>query len=270
METNSQEKNVSAAFSKQAPSFDEYDEKNPILQWMRKRVQDHVLKIVKPNSKMLELNCGTGIDAVFFAQRGFHIHATDNAEGMLNELNKKINTLQLQNHISTEKISFNQLEKLSGKKYDHVFSNFGGLNCADDLAAVIKKIIPLMNENAIATLVIMPKICPWEIALLFKGNFKIAFRRFKKNGVASHLEGEHFKTYYYSPKFIKQAFGTSFEPVALFGLGSFCPPPYMEKFPAKFPKTFNKLLRMDARYSHNVPFRNWADHFVISLRMTRS
>lgn len=267
---NSQEKNVSAAFSKQAPSFDEYDEKNPILQWMRKRVQDHLVKIAKPNSQFLELNCGTGIDAVFFAQKGFSVHATDNAQGMLDQLNKKIANLHLENAISTEKISFNELENLSDRKFDHVFSNFGGLNCAEDLSSVIKKMIPLLSEGGIATLVIMPKVCPWEMALALKGNFKIAFRRFKKNGVDSHLEGEYFKTYYYSPSYIKRAFGENFELISHFGLGSLCPPPYMEKFPLRSPRTFKKLMALDDRHSQKWPFRNWADHFVISLRKIRS
>ena len=270
MELKGQEEQVSAAFSKQAPLFDEYDEKNPILQWMRKSVQEHVIEIAKPNARILELNCGTGIDAVFFAQKGFQVHATDNAQGMLDKLNKKIEELHLEDKISTQKLSFNELEKLSKKKFDHVFSNFGGLNCAEDLSSVIKKIIPLLNEGGIATLVIMPKVCPWEIASALKGNFKIAFRRFKKNGVVSHLEGEHFTTYYYSSRYIKQAFGKNFESLEQFGLGSFCPPPYMEKFPKRFPMTFKLLVRLDNRLSRHRPFRNCSDHFLISLRKIRS
>ncbi len=85
-----QEQNVSEAFSRQSVNFDEADYNNPILKWMRTRVRGHVLNLWKPGERVLELNAGTGLDSIFFAEKGFYIHATDNAPGMLHVLNKKI------------------------------------------------------------------------------------------------------------------------------------------------------------------------------------
>src|SRR5690606_5311151 len=138
--------------------------------------------------------------AVFFAQKGFEIHAIDVSEGMINELEKKVFLNNLKNKISYEKLSFSNLEQIKNKKFDFIFSNFGGLNCIDDLRKVTKNFPSLLNKNGRVTLIVMPKICPWEIALSFKGNFKTAFRRFKKNGTLSNIEGIKFKSYYHSPK----------------------------------------------------------------------
>ena len=62
--------NVSAAFSKQSSSFDEIEDQNEILKWMRVQIHNHCMRFYKVGDEILELNCGTGIDAVFFADQG--------------------------------------------------------------------------------------------------------------------------------------------------------------------------------------------------------
>ena len=89
MPYGNQLKTVGEAFSKQSHLFDAIEERNEILQWMRDQIHSHCLRYFKEGSRVLELNCGTGIDAVFFAENGMQVHATDIAEGMLNELEKK-------------------------------------------------------------------------------------------------------------------------------------------------------------------------------------
>src|ERR1700677_4777787 len=101
-----QEEKVSEAFSKQSFGFDESDNKNLILQWMRSRVREYVLSFWKPGEHILEINSGTGLDAIFFAQKGFNVHATDNAPGMLSTLDKKVKTLHLEDTVTTQRCSF--------------------------------------------------------------------------------------------------------------------------------------------------------------------
>lgn len=261
-----QEKNVSDAFSNQSAKFDELDLQNPILQWMRKQTRAQVLDLSKPGESLLELNAGTGLDAVYFAQKGLKVTATDNAPGMLAEIDKKIHAFGLEEKLHTLQCSFNRLEELGKQRYDHIFSNFGGLNCTDDLAGVIKKMDGLLSKGGTATLVIMPKICPWEILLALKGNFRIAFRRWALNGADSHLEGVHFKTWYYSPRYVKRAFGKDYKLVTHKGLASLSPPPYLEDFPGRFPRLYRRLVRWDEKLCAFFPFRNSADHYMISFR----
>ena len=58
-------------------------------------------EFLSPGDNIFELNAGTGIDAVYFAEKGHSVFAIDNAEGMLIELEKKIESFHLQ-----EKIQF--------------------------------------------------------------------------------------------------------------------------------------------------------------------
>lgn len=265
-ETVIQQGKVSEAFSKQSVVFDDLDKSNPIIQWMRNKIRSHVLSQCMPGGRMLELNAGTGLDAVFFAQHGLFVYATDNAEGMINELNRKAEKLNLGDKISTEKCSFTELDKLQTKEFDYIFSNFGGLNCTDRLDEVIQSFSHLLKSGGKATLVIMPPVSPWELLMSLKGNFKVAFRRLKKNGTPSNVEGVSFKSYYYSPRSVAKMFGNNYNVIAIKGLGSIVPPPFLDKYAVKSPGLFKILTVMENAVSNAWPFNAWADHFIITMQ----
>ena len=95
------EEQAAAAFSNQSVIFDEIYSGNTIIQYKRERVRQHVMQYLKPGNAILELNSGTGEDAIWFAQHGFSVHATDISAGMQQQLKQKLNALQLQDKIST-------------------------------------------------------------------------------------------------------------------------------------------------------------------------
>lgn len=254
------------AFSKQSSSFDQIEEENPILQYMRKRIHEHCLSVFPANANILELNCGTGIDAVFFAKQGMKVKATDIAPGMIHTLNVKIIERQMEGKISTHLCSYTELPEFSERPFDVVFSDFGGLNCISDLQPVVDGIKRNLKPQGIVTLVVMPKVCPWELLLALKGNFKVAFRRFKKGGAKSHLEGEFFKTFYFSKAYIQRVFGEEFSMVKLEGLCSVVPPPYFEFFPKRLKTSFRFLTKVENAIRFTYPFDRVADHFIITLR----
>lgn len=253
------------AFSKQSSSFDQIEEESLLLQYMRKRIHEHCLRHFPKQAEILELNSGTGIDAVFFAKLGMKVQATDIAEGMISELRSKITAMHLNETIHALRCSYTQLPTFD-RSFDVVFSDFGGLNCIQDLRPVVDGINKNLKKGGLVTLVIMPKICFWEMALALKGNFKVAFRRFKKNGAKSHLEGQYFMTYYFSYSYIRRVFGTDYELVDLEGLCSFVPPPYFEKFPNKYRRIFQFLSYLERHLKSVFPFNKCADHLIITLR----
>src|ERR1700742_2973993 len=109
------EKEAASAFSNQAVKFDEYDAGNSIIHYKRQRVRTHVLTLLEPGSSILELNAGTGTDAIFFAQQGHRVHATDIAEGMQARLREKVRAQGLDGRITTELRSFTDLANLRQK-----------------------------------------------------------------------------------------------------------------------------------------------------------
>ena len=255
---------VQKAFSKQAAHFDEDDSANPILVEWRKQVYTHVNNFLKPNSSILELNSGTGIDAVYFCSRGNKVHATDYSSGMIQKIQDKIKNSKI-NDLSCQQCSFESLEKISGKKFDYVFSNFGGLNCSSDLSRVTKQLPALLNKGAFVTWVIMPPICPWEILRIFKGK-RNAFRRFMKGGTTSHLEGEYFQTYYFSLSSIKNAFGKNFRFIKTEAIGVTAPPPSAVDFVKRNSKLSAILNELDRLLRNTFPFNRWGDHIIVTFQ----
>ena len=73
---------AAVAFSKQAPIFDSIYSPNAIIEYKRKRVREHVERYLQTESNILELNSGTGEDAIYFSSVGHTVHATDISEGM--------------------------------------------------------------------------------------------------------------------------------------------------------------------------------------------
>jgi SAM-dependent methyltransferase len=260
--------NVNTAFSRQSIIYDDYDRENPTLTWMRQQVMKHVLKYLRPNDKILELNSGTGIDAEFFAKNGFTVHCTDLSDGMVEQMKKKFSSGNFADKITVQQCSYTELDKIGNKKFDFIFSNFGGLNCIPDLRETTKFYPFLLNKYGRVCLVILPPICPWEIIQLFRGKFKVAFRRFNKDGVLANVEGIKFQTYYFSANTVMNAFGINFKLLKLESLALFTPIPQMEKIPKKFPGLARVLNKMDEKISGIFPFNRIGDHIIVTAEYT--
>ena len=150
-------------------------------------------------------------------------------------------------------------------KFDHIVSNFGGLNCTDNLKDVLLKLSPLLNAHGKVTLMIMPRVCPWELILMFKGKFKTAFRRFKKNTPA-HIEGVNFSCYYYNPGYVITTLKKEFDVVTLKGVCITVPPEFYQGFVERYPKLFSLLKKTDKAICSVFPFNRWCDHYMITLQ----
>ncbi len=266
MQAEKQWQEVNSAFSNQAAHFDDDDFSNPILTAWRKRIYKHVELFLKPESHILEINAGTGIDAVHFARQGHRVHATDLSDGMIKALQNKKERFSLQDRISIQQLSFENLDQVQGK-FDLIFSNFGGLNCTDDLRRVTKHLPDLLEPGGLVTWVVMPHLCPWEWLWVLKGKFKMALRRLGKTGSDSHLEGFFFRTYYFSLTQIKEAMPMGFTLLKTESLGCFSPPPAATDFVKSFPKITRILNQLDVSLSSKFPFNRWGDHLIVTFRL---
>lgn len=262
------ERKTAVAFSAQSGIFDELYAGNTIIRYKRERVRNHVLSYLKPGGTMLELNSGTGEDAIFFARKGHPVHATDISAGMQLKLKEKVAKHHLESSVTHELCSFTELGRLKNKgPYDHIFSNFAGLNCTGELDKVLLSLSGLLYPQGVITLVILPKFCLWEFLLLFKGKFKTAVRRlFSKNGRKAHLEGTFFTCWYYNPSYITRVLENSFELLSTEGLCTLVPPSYIEGFAEKHPSAYRILKKKEDQLKRRWPWKHIGDYYIISLR----
>lgn len=266
--TTIHEQAAATAFGKQAPHFDLLYYDNTIIQYKRKRVREHVAKFLSTRSSILELNAGTGEDAVYFARQGHTLHATDISAGMQEMFIKKIKETPLERAVTFELCSFTKLEGLHQQgPYDLIFSNFAGLNCTGQLPKVLDSFSHLLKPRGFVTLVVLPRFCLWEFLLLFKGKFKTAFRRFSgSKGTRAKIDGEYFPCWYYDPSFIRRHLKNSFNVVALEGLCSLVPPSYIEHFAENHPGLYRFLVKKENGWKSKWPWKVIGDYYIITLQ----
>jgi ubiquinone/menaquinone biosynthesis C-methylase UbiE len=257
---------IAEAFSLTAEKYDRFAEDHPNLTRIRKQVYNHLQSYLAPGAYILELNAGTGTDAVHLARQGFKILATDIAPGMLQRLDEKVSRLGLDDRITVKSCSFTELEKVEEGPFDAVFSDLGGLNCIPDLGLVIEKLPLLLKPGGIVTWVLMPTICLWELAMAFTGDFRFAFRRLSPKGTRAHLEGKYFQIYYFTPSQAARAFDARFRLLEIEGLSVFAPPAESKNLAIRHNRIYTALCALDKRLASRPPFWGWGDFFIISLR----
>lgn len=256
---------VSKAFSNQSSVFDELYDSNYLVNYARRIIRKTALSLLPENGKILEINSGTGTDAVYFASQGFHVTATDISPKMIEIIQNKVATLDLHHLINVRKCSFWDLDDLDDQKYDLVYSNFGGLNCTSDLDQVLDKLINKLKPGGKAVLVIMPVFCPWERITLLFGNTRIAFRRRNGKSTKAHIEGEYFDVWYYNPSYVVKAIKGKAKLIRLQSLSLFVPPSAYRTFDKKYPRLLYLLEKLDVVFTQIWPFRNWGDYVILSL-----
>jgi ubiquinone/menaquinone biosynthesis C-methylase UbiE len=256
---------VAEAYNRNADKYDEFIENNPNLMRMRERVYRFITARLPKGSRILDLACGTGTDAVWFAQHGYSVHGADISGEMLERAEKKAKELNLQDRLSFEHISYTELKTTKAGTFDLTFSNFGGLNCVADLALVAESVRPLLNPNSRVIWALMPPFCLWESAMLLRGKFHLATRRFAGHSTV-FKEGLNYPVYYYTPRQITQAWGKDFYLESIEALSVITPPATNKDFAVKRPGLFDTLSRLDDSLAPRWPFKYWGDFTIVSLQ----
>lgn len=264
---------MGAPFDHIATNYDAVFTNSAIGQLQRAHVWRYVEKITPDlqGFDMLELNCGTGEDAVLFSDHGFNIIATDISEEMLKVTQQKVRQYSMQHRISSQYLDLESFSETSfNKKFDLIFSNFGGLNCIhpDSLQMLLSKIPLALNKGGRFIGVIMPKFCAWEtFYFLMRFSPDKAFRRLTNKEVITDLNGVPMNTWYYSPRQIRAWARKNFDHVASNPVGIALPPSYLESFFAKHPKWLTRLNAFEKRFNSFSSLSGLSDHYLIDLKL---
>jgi ubiquinone/menaquinone biosynthesis C-methylase UbiE len=262
---------MNSAFDSVAKEYDATFTLTKIGKAQREIVWTYLNKIFRgmEGLKILELNCGTGEDALWFAKNGHTVLATDISEKMLEVTEKKATENNLNDKIKTNKIDLTKIgEFVSNETFDLVFSNFGGINCMPfkDLYKLPVFLSKLIKPSGRLIMVIMPTFCIWEMFYFtFKFSLKKAFRRSSIKGVKVKLNGEEISIDYYTPIFVSKIFRKEFTQVAVRPVGFFIPPSYLEKFFSSKHKTFNLVKKLESVITNWSTLANYSDHFLIDF-----
>ena len=109
-------------------------------------------------------------------------------------------------------------------------------------------------------------MCSSDLAEIFRGHPRLAFRRFSRNGTRAHLEGLNFKVYYFTPKKVLQWLGADFDCLAIEGLSVFTPTAESKNFAKRYTRLYRTLSWLDDRLAFQAPWRGWGDFFIVTMR----
>ena len=261
-----------AAFDEAAAAYDADFAATTAGVWLRESVWAGLAPFVKPGMHALDLGCGTGEDALWLARNGCHVTAADGSPAMLQQVAAKAAQSNLEGAVGTMRLDLNApfASAPFAQSFDLVMSNFGAINCVNDLPLLGRKLATWVKPGGTLALVFMGRFCAWETAYYGTRLDRRAVRRWSGRALAS-VRLETVNVRYWSRAEVVNALGPSFRVIAAHGIGTLLPPSYLFHWVERRPRLFSRFARWERHASHLWPLSRMGDHtLIISRRLGRA
>jgi ubiquinone/menaquinone biosynthesis C-methylase UbiE len=236
---------TASAFDQLASRYDQLWTRSTVGHLQREAVWRHIGGFWKPGQHALDLGCGTGEDALRMAHAGLRVRAIDASPQMVR--------IARDRGIDAEVLPIEQCARLDGS-FDAILSNFGALNCVEDLESLREPLTRLIRPGGYLLICIIGRFCLWETAWsLLRAQPAKAFRRWR-GSVRSSLG---IRVFYPSKKHLEAAFQPGFTLNNWRGIGLAVPPSYVTGLSASLLK---RLDAFDRRVAHWPFLRAVSDH----------
>jgi SAM-dependent methyltransferase len=250
-----------AAFDANADAYDGQFTATVIGRMMRRAVWARCAARFSTGARVLEMNCGTGEDAAWLADRGIHVLATDASAAMLRVAQDKA-AIRRSGRMRLRQLAWEQLEGLEETGFDGALSNFGGLNCIEDLGAAARALAKKLRPGGTALLCIMGPTVPWEwFWYLARGQTSKAFRRLRRGGTMWSGITIHYPTI----RAARRSFAPEFKMLRVSAIGALIPPPYTESRFGRHAQALATLDWVERRLESLWPLPQLADHYLLEL-----
>jgi ubiquinone/menaquinone biosynthesis C-methylase UbiE len=241
-----------APFDKLADRYDALWTRSLVGRCQREAVWRWLDPLIKPRHEILDLGCGTGEDALHFSKLGVQVQAIDASTDMVRIARSR--------GVNARSLRLERLDTMNGI-FDGAISNFGVLNCVQNLEGVSRALSRLIHRGGFLALCLMGRCCIWEIGhFLRRFDFHNAFRRWKRTGCSTSIG---IQVNYPSIHRLINVFRPAFQLVRWIGIGLCVPPSYVDRLPRK---AVSWLARMDRRLAHRRGLRALADHRLLLFK----
>ncbi len=255
------------AYDEIASRYDRVPVENRINGYMRRLSLARILETFPPRSRLLEVGCGTGDEALALAERGAAVVALDASFEMVRAARRKAMERNLEDRITFFRAEAKDLERLAGSlrgPFDGGYASFS-LAYEPDLAPVAQGLHGLLRPGATFLASVPSRLCLVEFALAL-GTAHLGFAGRRLQPEHGHRVGTHLvpiRTY--TPRAFAEAMGPRFFMRRVEALPAVVPPPYMNRVYARLNGFADVLERVDATLRARAPFRSLGDHFLAEL-----
>ena len=261
-----------AAFTAVAPRYDRETETNPAVAHVRRLVHCRLFTLWHTGDQVLEIGCGTGVEAAALARTGVRVTAIDIAPGMLAQATIRCRDQGVGDRVTLHQLGAADLSSLLNLHEPGAFvgaySSFGPLNCEPDLAAVAEGLAALIRPKGRVLISAINRYHPFEFAwYAAHGEWRRAVRRWggMAQGTVSPALPHRVTTYYYTPRAFARPFQPAFRVVGYRALLLTLPPPYLAHLHHRFPRCWCLAEKLDNALAGLPILRGLGDHFLIEL-----
>jgi SAM-dependent methyltransferase len=255
------------AFERVAPDYDGPSGNNALIRRMRAQMWQTLDVTFPAGVRLLDLGCGTGIDAAYLGGRGYSVLATDWSPAMVERTRARITEEALGHRVAARVVGVHELDRLNGERFDGIYSDFGPLNCVPDLYHTARVCARLLRPGGHIVVSVIGRICPWELVYYcMRGRWKRVAVRWSDTAVPVPLNGGTVWTRYFTPRQFFHAFSDDFVLTSYRGMRICAPPPYM------LGPSYNRLRPicalgewLDDRIGSLPLVRNLGDHFLMVM-----
>ena len=167
-------KPVPLGFDAIASRYDELWTNTETGQSQRAQVWAHIDSLWKAGERILDIGCGTGVDALHLASRGVAVDAIDASPAMVASCAVPASVLRAE-----------EIGTLPGT-YDGALSNFGALNCVADLRPVVAGLSARVRPGGRVAICMIGRFCMREtLRFAVRLQFRKAVRRWPGQAQAS-------------------------------------------------------------------------------------
>jgi SAM-dependent methyltransferase len=263
---------AAAAFSAVAPRYDQETETNPAVSHVRRLMLRRLAGLWHGEERVLEIGCGTGIEAAALARTGVRVTAIDIAPGMLALAETRCRDQGVRGHVTFHRLGAADLRSLlclyGPGAFSGAYSSFGPLNCEPDLDAVAEGLAALIRPKGRVLISAINRYHPFEFAWYAShGDWRRATRRWPgtAEGTVSPALPDRVTTYYYTLRAFARPFQPAFRVVGCRALLLTLPPPYLAHLHDRFPHSWRLAETLDAGLAGLPILRGLGDHFLIEL-----
>jgi ubiquinone/menaquinone biosynthesis C-methylase UbiE len=256
-----------AYWDQTAENYDSIFSETVIGRVQRDAVWRELDKNFQPGMRILELNCGTGVDAVHLAARGVHVVACDLSSKMIDAGRRRLGSTGLDAFVDFRVLATEEMDSLVGAApFDGAFSNFSGLNCVQDISQAARNLARLLKPGAKILLCMVGRFSLWEVAWhLAEGRPALALRSFRRKPT-THISAQGAVLVHYpSVSDMRRMFAPEFRLRRWKGIGVAVPPSCLEPLARRVPGVVGSLAKIDRYISRAPIFRSMGDCVLLQF-----
>jgi SAM-dependent methyltransferase len=232
--------------------------------WMRNVLWDRYARLFRAGQTVLDLGCGTGIDAVFLAQRGIRVVGIDASPAMIAQSRAKVAATDLRDLVDLRVMDFARAGSLPQAGFDGIICAFAALSTTPELDEVAASIAGLLVPRGMLVVHLLNRWSLWEWLGLVRSGHVGSARRLGRNPVRNFMiSGRTVPHYLHRPgAAYARFFQSRFALRRAYGIGILRPPHTVQRIPSVIVKGLDRIERPLRGLS---PFREWGRFFVLEL-----